>query len=91
VFSCNTIGGVGRCGEVDAESSLVEEGTYESGTGPTIMGIRTVAGIPGAFPPVVGCVELEVLGQRLMCLRRVSDGESISWNRRIGDTRAHGL
>lgn len=59
VFSCKTIGGVGRCGDVDVENSLVEEGTYESGTGPTIMGIRTVTEAPGAFPPVVGCAEAE--------------------------------
>ena len=65
VFSCNTIGSVGRCGEVVVESSLVGEGTYELGAGPTIIGIRTMARTPGAFPPVVQCDELE--GTRADC------------------------
>ena len=47
VFAWNTIGGIGRREEVDLESSLVERGTYGSGTGPTMIGIQAVASVAG--------------------------------------------
>jgi hypothetical protein len=77
-FSCRTIGGVDKCGVAEFVpcASPDEAEGWEAGTGPTMMGRMTEAGIGGiedvegaaedasAVEGDVGCTDVESVGPR---------------------------